>query len=680
MMMLLPMVANADAVEINGIFYNLIAKLKEAEVTSNPNKYQGSVIIPESISYDGTDYMVNSIGFGAFNNCRELTSVDIPNSIKSIGISAFNYCLNLESVNIPNNVTNIGNSAFSYCKKLSSVIIPNSVTSLGEDSFRECSSLTKVSIGNGVTKIESYTFGSCTALISVDIPNSVKTISSSAFNCCKSLASLVIPNSVTSIGDYAFNFCTALTSIIIPDSITYISSGMFAHCSGLSSVTIPNSVTHISNSAFEGCSGLSTIDIGSGVEGISSSAFASCPNLTDVFCHAKDVPVTSNTAFQDSYIDYATLHVPTASVNLYKESEPWKNFKNIVRINMPEHTLTYIVDEEVYKTYHIEEGETITPEPAPIKKGYTFSGWSEIPETMPDHDVTVTGTFSINKYKLTYTVDGTEYKTYEVEYGATISPEAEPTKEGYTFSGWSEIPETMPAHDVTVTGSFNINKYKLTYIIDGEEYKSYEVEYGAIITPEPQPEGEYVTFEWVGEPETMPAHDVIVTAIFTTVPKEKCAKPIISYANGKLSFTSDTEGAQFISDITDADIKRNYDSEISLTATYNISVYATKDGYNNSDVATATLCWIDAEPFAEGTKEAEDAVTEVKAIPVLILVNDGMANISGVPEGALISIYDTSGCLLGASTAVNGTTKIKIASTDKIVIVKIGDKTVKVRI
>ena len=70
---------------------------------------------------------------------------------------------------------------------------------------------------------------------------------------------------------------------------------------------------------------------------------------------------------------------------------------------------------------------------------------------MPAKDVTVTGTFSVNKYKLVYKVDGQEYKSYDVEYGATITPETEPTKEGYTFSGWSDIPATMPAKDLTIT-------------------------------------------------------------------------------------------------------------------------------------------------------------------------------------------------------------------------------------
>ena len=205
-----------------------------------------------------------------------------------------------------------------------------------------------------------------------------------------------------------------------------------------------------------------------------------------------------------------------ASINLYKAVVPWKYFKEIVKIDMSTYTLTYIVDNEVFKTFEIEAGKDITPEPAPTKEGYTFSGWSKIPEVMPAHNVTVTGTFSINSYKLTYIVDGVEYKSYNVEYGATITPEIAPTKDGYTFSGWSEIPATMPTHDVTVTGSFNINKYKLTYIVDGIEYKSYEVEYGATITLEAEPTKEGYTFSgWSEIPETMPANDVTVTGTFT---------------------------------------------------------------------------------------------------------------------------------------------------------------------
>lgn len=117
-------------------------------------------------------------------------------------------------------------------------------------------------------------------------------------------------------------------------------------------------------------------------------------------------------------------------------------------------TLSYVVDGETYKEYLLKEGDIITPEPAPTKEGYTFSGWSEIPETMPAHDVTVTGSFSVNKYQVTYIIDGEVFSTESVEYGATIVPPTVEDKEGYTFSGWADVPETMPAHDITIYGNF----------------------------------------------------------------------------------------------------------------------------------------------------------------------------------------------------------------------------------
>ena len=181
-----------------------------------------------------------------------------------------------------------------------------------------------------------------------------------------------------------------------------------------------------------------------------------------------------------------------------------------------QYDLTYQVDGETYKTISYDYGASVTAEAEPTKEGYTFSGWSSIPSTMPSEDVTVTGSFTVNYYKLTYMVDGEVYKTSEVEYGVGVVAEFAPTKDGYTFSGWSWIPSKMPAEDVTIMGFFTVNKYKLTYMIDGKVYKEVEVEYGATITPEPQPEGDYVSFSWTGLPETMPAKDVTVQADYVT--------------------------------------------------------------------------------------------------------------------------------------------------------------------
>ncbi|MDE5918110.1 MAG: InlB B-repeat-containing protein, partial [Duncaniella sp.] len=87
----------------------------------------------------------------------------------------------------------------------------------------------------------------------------------------------------------------------------------------------------------------------------------------------------------------------------------------------------------------------------------------------------------MNSYKLTYIVDGESYKTDDVEFGAKINPVEAPEKEGHTFAGWEGMPETMPANDVTVNAVYTVNSYKLTYIVDDEVYLTADVEYGAEI-------------------------------------------------------------------------------------------------------------------------------------------------------------------------------------------------------
>ena len=130
--------ASAYDVEVDGIYYNLIAKGKKAEVTSGDNEYTGAIAIPSTISYNDEDYNVTSIGEGAFYGCSSLTSITIPNSVTSIGGSAFYGCSSLTSITIPNSVTKIGDRAFSDCTSLTSITIPNSVTSIGNDAFELC--------------------------------------------------------------------------------------------------------------------------------------------------------------------------------------------------------------------------------------------------------------------------------------------------------------------------------------------------------------------------------------------------------------------------------------------------------------------------------------------------------------------------------------------------------------
>ena len=180
------------------------------------------------------------------------------------------------------------------------------------------------------------------------------------------------------------------------------------------------------------------------------------------------------------------------------------------------YTVTYVVDGEVYKTESITYGSKLTPIAVPVKEGHTFSGWGGVPNTMPAKDVTINGTFTINTYTITYMVDGEVYQTMIVTYGEAITLIDNPSKEGYTFSGWLDAPETMPASDVTVTGSFAVSSYTITYMVDGELYKTESYAYGAEITASEAPTKEGHTFSgWSGIPATMPAKDVTISGIFT---------------------------------------------------------------------------------------------------------------------------------------------------------------------
>ena len=120
--------------------------------------------------------------------------------------------------------------------------------------------------------------------------------------------------------------------VTIPNSVESIGYSAFHHCSGLTSVTIPNSVTSIGSGAFWGCTGLTSVTIGNSVTSIGEDAFAYCPKLLSVYCYAENVPSTESDAFQSSYPENATLHVPAASIDSYKATSPWSKFSRIVAL------------------------------------------------------------------------------------------------------------------------------------------------------------------------------------------------------------------------------------------------------------------------------------------------------------------------------------------------------------
>ena len=163
-------------------------------------------------------------------------------------------------------------------------------------------------------------------------------------------------------------------------------------------------------------------------------------------------------------------------------------------------------------------GTAITAPADPTRKGYTFKGWDkEIPETMPAENITVKAQWEINQYTITFdTNGGSEIAPITQNYGTKITAPADPTRKGYTFKGWDkEIPKTMPAENITVKAQWEINQYTITFDTNGgSEIAPITQNYGTKITAPADPTRKGYTFKgWDKEiPETMPAENITITA------------------------------------------------------------------------------------------------------------------------------------------------------------------------
>ena len=219
---------------------------KEATCTEDGSKYTkctvcGIAITEESIDATGTHKYENHncIYCGLTGEeCFEFTYLP---ETESYEIKANKNCDLPNEISLPSTyngkyVTSIGYLAFSDCSNLTSVVIPDSVTYIGQSAFRYCSRLTNVVIPDSVTYIGYQAFRGCSSLANVVIPDSVTSIDSSTFYDCDSLTSIVIPDSVASIGIYAFAYCDSLTSVVIGKNVAFVGDSAFTCCDSLSKV------------------------------------------------------------------------------------------------------------------------------------------------------------------------------------------------------------------------------------------------------------------------------------------------------------------------------------------------------------------------------------------------------------------------------------------------------------
>lgn len=177
---------------------------------------EGNVVIPESITYNNETYEIAEIGYTAFEECTELESISLPDSVTNIGNKAFKNCTKLREVKFSNNLLGIGESAFWGCEELEEVKFPIALQVIEEKAFVGCSNLKTIELpqhNNEFDTLSSSVFEGCSSLEEIEIPKTVQSIYLDAFNGCTSLKSITIPKRVKELSAYVFSNCNSLEKI-----------------------------------------------------------------------------------------------------------------------------------------------------------------------------------------------------------------------------------------------------------------------------------------------------------------------------------------------------------------------------------------------------------------------------------------------------------------------------------
>ena len=557
---------------------------------------------------------------------EEVTYMNETRKVTSIGYRAF-YESSITSVTIPNSVTSFGGEAFRYCNYLTSVNISDLAAwcnnsfpdfysnplKCGHHLFLNGEEVKNLVVPNNVTAIGKGAFLGCSGLTSVTIGDNVTSLGDNAFRECSNLTSVIIGDNVTSIGHYAFRECSGLTSVTIGNSVTSIGYDAFYNCRSLTTINIPNSVTFIENDAFNGCSSLTSITIPNGVTSIGESTFQGCSALTSITIPNSVTSIGNSAFFACS--DLTSITIPNSVTSIGNHA--FESCGGLTSVTIP-NSVTFIGNNAFCRCVRLTS-ITIPNSVTSSIGERTFYGCRSLTSVTIGNSVASIG--------------------YEAFYGCRS-----------LTSIISKMKNPCPIYG---SNSFTQDIYSNTilYVPQGTKANYERKAYWK----------NFVHIEELGIPEPEP---------------QTCSKPTIGYKKGQLTFDCATEGATCCYSITDSDIKSGNGDKVDLTVTYQISVYATKQGYYDSDVATATLCWIDVDPKTEGI---ENGVANVKAMPVLIQSEGGVLHITGAPEGVNISVYNTGGQMVGSAKASTDITTVSTTlQNGEIGIVKIGDKAVKV--
>ncbi len=416
---------------------------------------------------------------------------------------------------------------------------------------------------------------------------------------------------VTSLGASCFYGCSGLKSITIPSSVTSLDESCFLGCSGLTSIIIPSSVTSLGEYCFSNCSGLTSITIPSSVTSLGDRCFNGCSGLTSITIPSS---VTSlEGACFSGCCGLTSITIPSSVTSL--EGACFSGCCGLTSITIPSSITS--LGASCFSGCGGLTSITIPSSVTSLGDG-CFSYCNGLTSITIPSSVTSLGSYCFDVCKNLETV---YFK------GKKCDSDYEGLK----------IPTT------------SIIKVPKEYL---QEYKdAFGSDYKYIYAWNPNETGE------------------------DSKPVTQCSTPSVSYGEGKLMFACETTGAKYHYTITDTDIKSDAlseNGEVSLSAAYNISVYATADGYKASDKAEATLYWINAN------LDNSTNINMVRIRGVVASAHDGIVSLSGLDNGEVVKFYATDGKYLGSSVAANGSASYAV--NESLVIAKVGKDSIKIAV
>ena len=393
--------------------------------------------------------------------------------------------------------------------------------------------------------------------------------------------------------------------------VTSLSESSFKDCSGLTSITIPSSVTSLGDGCFSGCSGLTFITIPSSVTLLGDGCFSGCSGLTSITIPSS-VTSLGNSCFWDCR-GLTSITIPS-SVTSLGDYCFW-GCRGLTSITIPSSVTS--LGRSCFKSCTGLTSITIPSSVTSLGQS-CFSDCRGLTSITIPSSVTSLGKYCFN--------DCTNLETVY-------------------FKG-KKCDSSYKDLDIPTT---SIIKVPTEYL------QGYKDAFG--------PDYQYI-YAW--NPDETGDDNKPVT---------QCSTPSISYESGKLMFACETTGAKYHYTITDTDIKSDAlseNGEVSLSAAYNISVYATAGGYKASDKAEATLYWIDAN------LDNSTNINMVKTRGVVASAHDGIITLSGLDNGEVVKFYAADGKYLGSSVAANGSASFAV--NESLVIAKVGKDSIKIAV